>query len=212
MTEWHTKKNDAYLLIGELLFISIFGIIGNIFILIFYPWNQKHSRNLSLFIKLLTWIDLATCVSIPYSILAELNLIQNDIACKILEWLKHVLVYLSVYTMVCCSIERYVAVCRPYNLLSLRQQKLIIVILFVVTFMNATPITVIATSNSGDNSISQYFKMADQSCHLNKLGTIGLVHGGWMFLNFVVAGVTMVVLYTLVLFKMKAQKTQVSNV
>lgn len=211
VTAWHNQKNDAYLLIAWLTMISIFGTIGNIIVLRLYPWKQKYSKNSGLFIKLLTLVDLITCITIPYSVLFEMNIIQNNIACKILECLRHFLVAMSLLVMVSCAIERYMAICKPFHILTLRQTRLIILVIFSVSLVNVAPIAIFATTDARNFTVPKYFKMATDPCYMDTSSTGALIYGGWLFICFAGAELTMIILYTFIFIRLKAQWKQVSQ-
>lgn len=75
--------------------IMFFGIISNLLIIFFYPFNKNFSAD-NYSIKLLAYCDIVTCIlSCPIFVVLELGLIRTVGLCKISGFLQN---YISTFT------------------------------------------------------------------------------------------------------------------
>ena len=122
-------------LIGVLLGYGVVGLVGNAIILAVY-YSEKSKGNkvpYRAFIKVLAVVDLQVCVLIiPYTIAYEMHVVRSDIACRLIEFIRHFFVIVSNLTLCAIAVERYYAVCKPTSSFHVNNTKTILV--FILTF------------------------------------------------------------------------------
>ena len=147
--------------------MCIVGIIGNAVILLKYPIKGT-VRKTGIVVKVLALVDLLACVMIPYAVLFELSLIQNEAICKIMEFIRHFVLSSSVMMLVLVAVERYIAICVPNIVLSTRKHKLVFAVMFTVQFILVIPVLFISGINSSrDPATLKYFDMYINTCYLD---------------------------------------------
>lgn len=194
-TVWEIQKADAVVFISWMSFLFVMGIVGNLLILRNYPWRQKNSVNIGLFIKALTITDLVSCVVIiPYSVLFELGLVQIQWVCKLSEMLRFFLVSFSNFLFVACSVERFLCICRPLKKLSFEQSTKLLIALVTLSLAVCWPAALIYTLYSQK---ARYYKLSQVSC-FPVLSTGSTVFGVMLLMVFVTSSVIMLIMYSLI--------------
>ncbi|PVD22179.1 hypothetical protein C0Q70_17984 [Pomacea canaliculata] len=100
----------------HLVFTSVFslcavgGVLGNLLVVVVY--RREGSRAWpAVYVQALAVVDMVVCgVVIPYTIVAELRQVTDDVACRVLELTRHTLVIFSFYILSAVAVERYLAV------------------------------------------------------------------------------------------------------
>lgn len=151
LTHWTfvvTFKNKTF--ISWMAVLWIIGMSGNFLIIMYFPRKRTFGTVANMFIHTLAVVDIATCfLVIPYSVVYELHLVTVDAVCKFMEFVRYLLVSLSIMTLLSISIERYRAVCSPLHPISMHQALLLQTINAVVSvFTAAFAVTLYAVSKS----------------------------------------------------------------
>ena len=84
-TAWLVFGEEATAFIIYNLVMCVVGIIGNIIILLKYPIS-RNIRKTGIFVKALALCDLLACTIIPYTVMFELSLVQNEFVCVCMEF------------------------------------------------------------------------------------------------------------------------------
>lgn len=133
--ELHEDYPDIIVVICMLALFSIFGTIGNAFVLFVYS-RKKEKTTTTIFILTLAGTDFFTClVIVPFTIVVEYvaKRIQYDSVCKIYQFLITSNVPFSAFIMVIIAFDRYLKICRPWNhTLDSKMAKRIIIFLFML--------------------------------------------------------------------------------
>ncbi|KAK3104913.1 hypothetical protein FSP39_013073 [Pinctada imbricata] len=157
--EEHRDFPDIVVVICYLSLFSIAGSIGNAFVL--YVFSRKRDKSTTtVFILSLAGTDLFTClVIIPFTIYYEIlsKKINNDLVCKIYQFLITCNVPFSAFIMVVIAFDRYFKICRPWNHVLdvyLARRIIITLLLFAMTLGVITAMThgVILESNVNNTS------------------------------------------------------------
>nr|KAG5692589.1 hypothetical protein BaRGS_024009 [Batillaria attramentaria] len=187
---------------------SVFGTLGNIPVLIVYCKRQD-KRTANTFIKVLAVIDLVVCAIImPYTIVFELHLVTSDVACRLLEFLRHLAVSASNLTLVAIAVERYVAVCVIGHRLTVRNVKIGMCIVMAVSAVTAAPaVGIFAAVTKEDlkdvNCSFPHSNFADDFvfCHFTTsiMGPmLTRIYQAVLMITFFVTFIVIVVFYTIV--------------
>ncbi|VDI09418.1 cholecystokinin A receptor [Mytilus galloprovincialis] len=136
--ELHQDYPDIVVVICLLAVFSIFGTIGNAFVIFVYS-RKKDKSTTTIFILTLAGTDFFTClIIIPFTIVVEYveKQIRYDSACKIYQFLITSNVPFSSFIMVVIACDRYMKICRPWNqILDTKMAKKIIIFLFMFAVM-----------------------------------------------------------------------------
>ena len=140
---------DTVLFVSILFcFYIVLGIIGNSFVI--YIYHFKFSRcNFKYFVIGLAVIDLLSCVTtIPGEVVVQRNLFNypNSMMwlCKIKSYFNGFTVFTSAFILLLISFDRYRKVCRPLGWqMNPSRAKLGCFILFIVSVLLATPVTIL---------------------------------------------------------------------
>jgi hypothetical protein len=189
---------------------SLVGTLGNIPVLCVYMRKKDHIPT-NTFIKVLAMADLAVCsLVMPYTLFYELHLVQSDVLCRIVEYIRHVSIFASNATLVAIAIERYIAVCKLSHKLTLQDVNTGVVVIIVVSCVLAVPaVFIFAVVYSDDvkdvKCAFAHISGSPQFCHftytiLGKTGAV--IYQGVLVVVFCACELTNVVLYTILYSQM----------
>ena len=109
---------DVYLRSGIYGFISIFGIIGNLFIMFFFGFKMKRAANFRWFVIHLAIADCTYAVITPahmlYLMLSQGEWHLGNTLCK-LTYIGPITVNVSAFILCFMAYERYRAICHPFK-------------------------------------------------------------------------------------------------
>ena len=181
----------AFLIMMAIL--AICGCGGNLLILLYFPTRQRHAHITHFFIHNLAVVDLATCaVMIPFSALFELSLVRVDGLCQAMQFLCHVTISDSLFTLLGVAMERYIAICHPFHTFSKRQAIGVIVINLVLSIGFAMP-TIFVYRVYWRRSV---WGVEAPTCWPVTTHPIFLYYGLALLLGFASIVLTMLILYT----------------
>lgn len=107
---------ELYSVVTLLVTLSAFGMAGNVLVL--WVFRQKKDKLVStVLIIVLACVDLSTCVVvIPYTVFMESVgfLIENDVVCKVYQFLITSNIPFSALIMVTIAVDRYLCICHPF--------------------------------------------------------------------------------------------------
>ena len=178
--------------------LAVTGLVTNSLILRYFPRHYKSGYNsVSIFILAMAVTDLLTSVfACPYSVLFEFGFVTTESFCRGAQVVQYFLVIFSNLLLLCCCIERYLALCHPYRKLSSRSSKVLVVATAVTALVAATPAGIIYSVYTGK---ARYFKMHGDSCYPSD-GTLTTVFGGFLLCLFALSALTMLILYGLMFY------------
>lgn len=197
----------------HLVFTSVFslcavgGVLGNLLVLVVY--RREGSRAWpAVYVQALAVVDMVVCgVVIPYTIVAELRQVTDDVACRVLELTRHTLVIFSFYILSAVAVERYLAVFRPVRGRTVRKAKMVVAAIFVASAAIALPcvftFSVTAVSTEGERD-SRMTSCQRKFCHFTMeiIGerSVRVYHGALVFQH-VLAIAIMISMYIRVYFE-----------
>ncbi|RVE61958.1 hypothetical protein OJAV_G00175170 [Oryzias javanicus] len=125
--------------------IFLFGMALNIFALVEFCARLKKSTESTIYMTNLALMDLLLLLPLPFKMHAANHLWPPELLrfCSVLENLYFVGIYGSIYTIMCISADRWVAICYPFKAKLLRSHKaarIICVGVWVVVFSAIFPI------------------------------------------------------------------------
>lgn len=117
--------------------IFIFGLVGNLLVVIVVGANQQMRSTTNLLILNLAIADLLfTIFCVPFTACDYMSWWPfGDAWCKIVQYMIVVTAYTSVYTLVFMSFDRYLAVVHPFTSISCKN---FIIIIFFFLFLLST--------------------------------------------------------------------------
>lgn len=197
----------------HLVFTSVFslcavgGVLGNFLVLVVY--RREGSRAWpAVYVQALAVVDMVVCgVVIPYTIVAELRQVTDDVACRVLELTRHTLVIFSFYILSAVAVERYLAVFRPVRGRTVRKAKMVVAAIFVASAAIALPcvftFSVTSVSTEGERD-SRMTSCQRKFCHFTMeiIGerSVRVYHGALVFQH-VLAITIMISMYVRVYFE-----------
>ncbi|XP_061164960.1 5-hydroxytryptamine receptor 2B-like [Saccostrea echinata] len=174
----------------------IFGGLGNIIIFTVYR-RQKEIYNQKTFIKTLAALDLFICiVIIPYTIFYELQRVQNDVICRMMEIVRHMATLTSNSVLCAIAFERYVAICHPARKLDQHAIRKIMISLTIVTVLFSAPAPAIfsVTRSKSKGTFDEYCQFTTSVIGI--LGTT--IYQGFLMLLCLSGILITVLLYALI--------------
>ena len=199
-TAWEIHKQDIMVFVCWTSLITVVGTVGNILILVKYPITGG-SRSVGFLVKALAGIDLLNCVMIPFAILLELSLVHNLVLCKLIEYIRHVLISASVVQLALVALEKYLLICRPHTVVSRRKYSIAISVSMVVLAVLNIPNAMLAKiSNERTEASIHYFDMNITTCYMDTTGAmLGLAMGVFSLVFYWGTVIVMMTAYALVL-------------
>ena len=178
-TAWSAFESEATAFISYNSAMCLVGIFGNTVILLKYP-VKGNIRKTGIFVKALALLDLIACILIPYAVMFELSLIQNEFVCMLMEFLRHYVLSTAIIFLLMVATERYIAVCLPHIILTKRKHKIIIAIILLVQLLLNSPVFFLTGINTSRSPASlKYYDMHVKTCTndytLNALGIIVII-------------------------------------
>ena len=172
---WQEYRTEAIAFTSWISVIAVVGIIGNSIILARYPIPPDGCRTSIVFlVKALALTDLMNCVLIPYTICFELSLVQNEVACKAMEMVRHIAASMSVMQLMLVAVEKYFLICRPLQPFARHTfERATFALLCCVTLMN-TPVLFLATTQDPgtERQNRKYFDMRLPTCYVDTSASV----------------------------------------
>ncbi|CAF1093162.1 unnamed protein product [Adineta steineri] len=204
---------DAEWIINSItLIIFILAFLGNTAALI-VMFGKRGSIRLTnnKYLANLACADLLRACSMPFTIIARMkrNFIFGRMICKILPIVQGLVVAVDVFTLVCISIERYLAICRPLLILKLQSVRFAnlltgIILLFIwllgllIALPNVYMYNLCSLPTPGRFKCEKTSpKIFDERIYMVTLDAF----------YFIIPMVVMIVLYTLIIWKMYRNNT-----
>ncbi|XP_022258687.1 cholecystokinin receptor type A-like, partial [Limulus polyphemus] len=98
--------------------IFIFAVLGNALVIVTLAQNKRMKTVTNVFLMNLAVSDLLLGVfCMPFTLIGSLlrNFIFGKVMCRLIPYLQAVSVSVSVWTLVSISLERFFAICRPFQ-------------------------------------------------------------------------------------------------
>lgn len=196
----------------------IFGIFGNILVIIYYGFVQKQNPSF-MFIVSMAMSDLTACtLSMPLEIVdvMEFYTFPSVAACKILRFVNYFVSCLSSLFLLWIAVDRYKKFCKPFSTqMSVRNARIIIsssvAIAIVVTcpnfiFYDIVPVNITNTHDaltSSKNTSGYFDDVIGYDCKTRETYRLFVtIYHGSLFLLFLIIIVSLVILYFHVIRKM----------
>ncbi|KAK3912876.1 Neuropeptide SIFamide receptor [Frankliniella fusca] len=142
------------------LAVFVIGVLGNVCVVMVVVSFPRMRSTTNLFIANLAIADLlVNVVCLPFTLVSNVlkEWVLGDAICRTLPYLQGVSVSASVYTLVCISVERCLAICWPLRCqLSLRTCRQLIAFVWAVSLLVTTPWAVFFTTEMYDDRCSEY--------------------------------------------------------
>ena len=192
------RKTDITIFLLWMISMSLIGIIGNSVILAFHPNNVCQRFRTSTFVLVLAILDLvASVIVVPYSILFELNLVTNDILCRICEFIRHLTISASLFLFLSIAIQRFVAITIESNKLKKKHLFVLISLAFVAGVITSFP--AIFVYKVSDLNIERVTLVEPQtSCHPLIYLYVTKILVYIIFILFIVITLSLIILYTII--------------
>ncbi|CAF1644441.1 unnamed protein product [Adineta ricciae] len=206
------KTDGEWILNSISLLICIFALLGNAAALVVMFGSRGPIRlTNNKYLANLACADLLRACFMPFTIIARMNrnFMFGPIICKVLPVVQGLSVAVDVFTLVCISVERYIAICRPLLILKLQSLRfanffngLILFLIWTLGLLTALPnipmYNLCSLPKPGkfkcERVKTQYF---DERYYMIALDIF----------YFLVPMVVMLVLYTLIICKMYKNNT-----
>ncbi|UJR34939.1 hypothetical protein I4U23_027717 [Adineta vaga] len=207
-----SKVDGEWILNSLALVIFIFALLGNTAALVVMFGSRGPIRlTNNKYLVNLACADLLRACFMPFTIIARMkrNFMFGSIICKVLPIVQGLSVAVDVFTLVCISVERYIAICRPLLILKLQSLRfanlfngLILFFIWTLGLLTALPnipmYNLCSLPKAGkykcERVNSQYF---DERYYMIALDIF----------YFLVPMIVMLVLYTLIICKMYKNNT-----
>lgn len=145
-----SNKIDGEWIINSIsLIIFVLALLGNMAALVVMFGSRGPIRlTNNKYLVNLACADLLRACFMPFTILARMkrNFMFGPIICKVLPIVQGLSVAVDVFTLVCISVERYIAICRPLLILQLQSLRfaslfngLIIFLIWLIGLLTALP-------------------------------------------------------------------------
>ena len=177
-TAWRQHREYAILFATWMSLLTVIGTVGNMVILVKYPITGC-SRGIGFLVKALAVVDMLNCLMIPHSILFELNLVQNLAVCKLMEYVRHVLVSISVVQLAFIAAEKYLLIRRPHVVVSRKRYAVATAVSVpIIAALNVPNIFLAKIDHHRTDETVKYFDMHVATCYMDNTGsTLGFVVG-----------------------------------
>nr|ANO39011.1 GCR032 [Schmidtea mediterranea] len=106
--------------------IVVFGFFGNLLVILVVSINKQLRNGTNILIASLAIADITFitfCVPLTATIFIKKGWFLGSIACKIYQFFTYLTAYMSVYTLVLMSVDRYLAVVHPIASIPIRTEK-----------------------------------------------------------------------------------------
>ncbi|KAK6191477.1 hypothetical protein SNE40_003155 [Patella caerulea] len=185
---------------------SILGTAGNLPVLVVY-FRKRDKKAANTFIRVLALIDLVVSAMImPYTLIYELHMVQSDIICRGVEFLRHFTIIASNMTLVAIAVERYCAVCRLSQRFSVQNVNQGMLVMLTVSLILAFPsigiFAVVPTSTVQDVNCSfPHVSNDTMVCHFTTTivgETVAYIYQSVLMLSFFITLIMIVIFYSIV--------------
>ncbi|XP_052132361.1 neuropeptide SIFamide receptor-like isoform X2 [Frankliniella occidentalis] len=170
------------------LAVFVVGVLGNVCVVMVVASFPRMRSTTNLFIANLAIADLlVNVVCLPFTLVSNVlkEWVLGDAICRTLPYLQGVSVSASIYTLVCISVERCLAICYPLKCqLSLRTCRQLIAFVWAVSLLVTTPWAVVFTTE-------MYDEEAGEKCSKYLICWEGWPSELWETLYFVLAHLSM---------------------
>ncbi|XP_050410114.1 uncharacterized protein LOC126824779 [Patella vulgata] len=185
---------------------SVLGTAGNLPVLVVY-FRKRDKKAANTFIRVLAVIDLVVSAMImPYTLIYELHMVQSDIICRGVEFLRHFTIIASNMTLVAIAVERYCAVCRLSQRFSVQNVNQGMLVMLTVSLILAFPsigiFAVVPTSTVQDINCSfPHVSNDTMVCHFTTAivgETVAYIYQSVLMLSFFITLIMIVIFYSIV--------------
>ncbi|XP_061181621.1 cholecystokinin receptor type A-like [Saccostrea echinata] len=212
------RLNDqlAHLLTPVIAFLSllmVFGILGNLLVLYVYEFRFKRSSSRT-FILCLALLDFVACViGMPYHIydMYHTYTYYDEASCKGLSYILGVTVTASSFVLALISIDRYRKICKPFGkqISDLGTKKACFASVIFASLFGIPNIIMYGNSSievPGENftGVECYIKDEYESSE-------SYIYFGLFFFLFITTTIVLIVLYSLVGFKIRQRAANIST-
>ncbi|XP_029960148.1 probable G-protein coupled receptor 21 [Salarias fasciatus] len=116
---YSSSLNTCLLEVGVILFLTVLIIAGNLVVIsVFHCAPLLHHHTASHFIQTMAYADLlvgVSCLVPSLSLLRYLRGLREELTCKVFGYMISVLKSVSMASLACISVDRYIAITRPLS-------------------------------------------------------------------------------------------------
>ena len=165
-TAWQRHRTEAIVFTSWMSLVAVVGIVGNSLILARFPIGKTA---VGFLVKVLAAADLFSCVLIPYTVLFELSLVQDLVACKLLEFGRSFGVTMATFQLMVIAIEKYFVICRPFTMLPRKTFMRATGAVLLFSLLSNTPNLFLAKTEAEEYGVwnRKYFDMGLTTCHVD---------------------------------------------
>ena len=205
------KTNELIPVIVYIGVMILIGVVGNLHVFIVFSGSYKRNSTFKIFVLSLAIIDLATVTTtMPFEIMLMFYPVtfKNDLVCKTFRAISGALAASSVLLLVTIAFERFRRVNYPLKTqLDYTGSKVIAIIAIITGIVLAFPngiiqgVKIIKLPNNMNNITGSQCGISAEFTSSNLVK----VYSGAVFLIFTTSCVLLIVLYSIVLYRMKKE-------
>ena len=189
---------DVIGLIAMMSSFSVIGIPSNLLLVVVFRRRKIQQTGITnLFALSLAVIDTIICgLTVPVITCSNLGMIRSDFGCSVALYITHTTVAFQVILMLGVCIERYCAVCRPFQRWHIKH---------VIVFVSAAAVysgSISALAFPSTVFDDTAFRFCERKACLSRNAMYALQAVSWLAIV-----ILMVVLYTITVFKMYKRTT-----
>ncbi|XP_061586617.1 probable G-protein coupled receptor 21 [Cololabis saira] len=113
------RLDTCMLEVAVILFLTVLIIVGNLVVIfVFHCAPLLHHHTTSHFIQTMAYADLlvgVSCLAPSLSLLHRLRGLNEEVTCKVFGYMVSVLKSVSMASLACISVDRYIAITRPLS-------------------------------------------------------------------------------------------------
>ena len=165
-TAWQRHRREAIVFASWISLVAVVGVVGNSLILARFP---RGKTVVGFLVRVLAAADLFNCLLIPYTVLFELSLVQDVVACKLLEFCRSFGVAMATFQLMVIAVEKYFVICRPLTMLSRKTFVRATGAVLLFSLASNTPNLFLAKTEAEVYGAwnRKYFDMGLTTCHVD---------------------------------------------
>lgn len=181
--------------------LSLFGIVGNLHVIIIFMCKYEHQSTYTVFVTCLAFLDLVgSCLNMPFEIVDNVLpfMFYNSAVCRIFRFSNTTVTVTSLLLLYVIAFERYRRVCKPLKLqISHTHARRNALLAFVVSVSVSWPSAVL----NGHRTVILENNVTGSDCSTDDQfrGTIyPVIHYGLLFITFIISSVALTIFYIII--------------
>ncbi|KAJ8299212.1 hypothetical protein KUTeg_023272 [Tegillarca granosa] len=179
--------------------LSLFGIVGNLHVIIIFMCKYEHRSTYTVFVTCLAFLDLiGCCLNMPFEIVDNVLpfMFYNSAICRIFRFSNTTVSVTSLFLMYVIAFERYKKVCKPLKM-QISHARRNALLAFALSITVSWPSAVL----NGHRTVILKNNVTGSDCSTNDQfrGTIyPVIHSGLLFITFIISSVTLTIFYIVI--------------